>query len=93
MADYRLAVGPHDPEVIAAATDADAIRQAGALIESRHAAELQAHPETAMTLIGPGGLLTSASQRIDDFVRLSGAALSSDTDDLQLAETPDCNIG
>ena len=94
MSDYTLAVGTHDPHGFSAAHDQDAIAYAVAYIESRHSAELAANPQEVVTLLGPSGLVTRSSERIDEFVRrLPGQRPGLDATTLQPgdANTPDCN--
>lgn len=94
MADYVLAVGTHDPYGFSAATEVDAISQAVGYIESRHAHDLERLPQEVVTLLGPAGLLTRPSERIDEFVqRLPGDHPGLDPNTIQPGNSniPDCN--
>lgn len=94
MADYTLAVGTGDPYGFAADDEAVAIRHAAAYVEDRLAEDLRARPETVITLLGPGGLLTRPSERIDEFVRRvpgDHPAMASSRVQPGDANTPDCN--
>ena len=89
MAHYTLAVGTHDPDPITAESDEEAIRRAGALVRERYAGDLAANPQEVATLLGPHGLLTGASERIDTFVSRTGAAPGPASPGE--SDTPDCN--
>ena len=94
MTDYTLAVGTHDPHGFSASDDPEAIRYAVGYIEHRHGADLAETPQEVVTLLGPTGLVTRASERIDEFVtRLPGPHPGIDPDTIQTgdANTPDCN--
>ena len=94
MADYTLAVGTHDPHGFAAATEQDAIRYAVGFIEKRYADDLRSTPQDVVTLLGAGGLVTRASERLDEFVmRLPGPHPGIDPATIQTGDsnTPDCN--
>ena len=94
MADYTLAVGTHDPYGFAAETESEAIRYAVAYAESRYVDALRHNPQDVVTLMGPAGLITRASERIDEFVRRApGPHPAIDSDRIQPGDsnTPDCN--
>ena len=94
MADYTLAVGRHDPHGFSAATEQDAVRYAVGFIENRYADDLRTVPQDVVTLLGSGGLITRASERLDEFVqRLPGAHPGIDPNTIQTGDsnTPDCN--
>ena len=94
MPDYTLAVGTHDPHGFSAGTEQDAIRYAVGFIESRYADDLRATPQDVVTLLGFGGLITRASERLDEFVqRLPGAHPGIDPNMIQTGDSnsPDCN--
>lgn len=94
MSDYIVAVGTHDPHGFSSASDWDAIRYAVGYVETRHVRELSETPQDVVTLMGPGGLLTRPSERIDEFVqRLPGEHPGIDPTTFQPgdANTPDCN--
>lgn len=96
MVDYTLAVGTHDPYGFAADTDLEAIREAARHIGSHHADELGRNPQEVVTLLGPGGLITRPTERLDEFVRrLPGTSVEDDTGQVQPGDTntPDCNAG
>ena len=94
MADYTLAVGTHDPHGFAAPDEAEAVRYAVAYVAQRHAAALRDRPEEVVVLLGPEGLVTRPSERIDEFAgRLPGDRPGRDPERFQPgdANTPDCN--
>ena len=94
MADYTLAIGTHDPYGFSADTDPDAIRVAAGYIGSHHADELRRNPQEVVTLLGPAGLVTRPTERLDEFVRrLPGAGVMDDAGQVQPGDTntPDCN--
>lgn len=94
MADYTLAVGTQDPSGFSAGTDADAMRQAVDRVRDRYASLLAHSPHDVVTLLGPDGLLTSPSERLDTFVaRVPGPPAAGDPDRVQPGDsnTPDCN--
>lgn len=94
MADFTLAVGTHDPHGFSAASETDAIGYAVRYIGQRLPDELQRNPQEVLTLIGPAGLVTRPSERIDEFVmRRPGAHPGIDPLTIQPgdADTPDCN--
>ncbi len=94
MPDYTLAVGTHDPHGFAAGGDQEAIRAAVAHIETRYPDDIRHMPQDVVTLMGPAGLVTRPSERIDEFLRRSpGPHAGIDTDRLQPGDTntPDCN--
>ncbi len=94
--NYTLAIGTSDPENLTAESDAAAIRQAVELVEQRYGEALRLQPQEVATLIGPAGLLTGPSERLDEFVRrLSGSDPVADEDTVQPGDsnTPDCNGG
>lgn len=89
MARYTLAVGTHDPDPILADDDQEAVRQAGALVRRRYADDLSANPQEVATLLGPEGLLTGPTERIDAFVLRAGAVR--EPAGPGESDTPDCN--
>ncbi len=94
MADYVLAVGTHDPHGFSAKTEREAIGYAATYVERRYADDLTRNPQEVVTLLGPAGLLTRPSERIDEFVRrLPGAHSGIDPATIQPGDTntPDCN--
>lgn len=94
MTDYTLAVGTHDPHGFSAATERDAIGYAVRLVERRLADDLARNPQEVVTLLGPTGLLTRPSERLDEFVRrLPGDHPGIDPVTIQPGDTntPDCN--
>ncbi len=94
MAHYTFSVGTGDPHGLSAASDADAILHAVDHIRTSHAADLRAQPEKVVSLMGPGGLVTRPSERLDEFVeRVTLTNPTADPNVLQPgdANTPDCN--
>ncbi len=94
MADYTLAIGTHDPHRFAAEGDAEAIRRAVGLTLDRYAAELDSNPQEVATLLGPAGLLTRPSERLDEFVtRVTRSNIAGEPDAVQPGDSnsPDCN--
>jgi hypothetical protein len=94
MADYILAVGTRDPHGFSAPGEAEAIRYAVGVLEQVHADILRDRPQDVVTLMGPAGLVTRPSERIDEFVqRLPGDHPGIDPARFQPgdANTPDCN--
>jgi hypothetical protein len=94
MSDYVLALGTHDPYGFAASSEVEAVRHAVDYLESRHADTLRSRPTDVVTLLGPNGLVTRPSERIDEFVqRLPGLRPGGDHASFQPGDTntPDCN--
>lgn len=94
MSDYTLAVGTHDPHGFTADSEGAAVRYAVAYIETRYAGDLGETPQDVVTLMGPDGLVTRPSERMDEFVkRVPGEHPGLDATTFQPgdANTPDCN--
>ena len=92
--DYTFSVGTGDPLGFSAMDDAEAIRTAAAYARDHFGASLRSNPQAVATLLGPGGLLTRPSERVDEFVeRLTGVNPVTHADTLQPGDvnTPDCN--
>ena len=92
--DYTLAVGTHDPYGFSADTELAAIRVAVRYIDNRYAAELKRNPQEVVTLLGPDGLVTRPTERLDEFVRrLPERSVMDETGQVQPGDTntPDCN--
>ncbi len=93
--DYRFAIGTDDPQPVSAATDQDAIERTVAIVRTAHLNDLRTRPEAVLTLLGPNGLVTRPSERLDAFVeRMVPANPAADPDRLQPGDsnTPDCNL-
>ncbi|UDL93741.1 hypothetical protein LGH83_14385 [Lichenihabitans sp. PAMC28606] len=94
MVDYTLAVGTHDPQVVSAENDGDAISRSVGFVVGQYADDMQNFGQEVVTLLGPSGLLTRPSERLDEFVhRIPSVAAAIETDHLQTGDTntPDCN--
>ena len=92
MAGYTLAVGTHDPLPVPAATDSEAIAIAAGMVRDRFGAVLRDTPQDVATLLGPAGLLTRPSERIDEFVsRIAEPGADAETVEPAQNNTPDCN--
>lgn len=92
--DYRLGLGTDDPLTLDAASDAEAVTRAVAILRDAHLDDLRNRPEAVVTLLGPNGLLTGSSERLDAFVeRRLPSNPAADPDRLQPGEggAPDCN--
>lgn len=91
---YTLAVGTHDPVDLHATDEAEAIRQAVAIVAEHHAGELSSNPQEVVTLMGPMGLVTRSGERLDAFAhRSTGPGAAAATGTLQPGDVnaPDCN--
>ncbi len=94
MANYTLAVGTHDPQPVFATTDADAVQQAADIILDRYRFDLEALPQEVAVLLGPEGLVTRPSERIDEFVaRVARTVPDASPETVQPgdSDSPDCN--
>ncbi|MCW6507895.1 hypothetical protein [Lichenifustis flavocetrariae] len=92
--DYTFSIGTDDPLGLTAESDAAAIGQTVAWVREKHIDELGARPETVVTLMGPAGLVTRPSERLDEFVeRVTGTNPAANPEVLQPGDlnTPDCN--
>lgn len=92
--DYTFSIGSDDPRALTASGDADAIAKATAYLRDHAADALRQRPEAVLTLLGPNGLVTRPSERLDEFVeRTAGSNPAADPGTLQPgdANTPDCN--
>jgi hypothetical protein len=92
--DYTFTIGSDDPRGLAASGDADAVAQIAGYLRTEAAADLRERPEAVLTLMGPNGLVTRPSERIDEFVtRITPASPGLDADTLEPGDTntPDCN--
>ena len=97
MPDYTLAIGEHAPYGFSSADDGEAARHAASYILERHGAERASEPDLALTLAGPGGVLTGPDEGLRDFCDRVGpvASAPSGVDDVRTGDpvTPDCNAG
>lgn len=92
--DYTFTIGSDDPRGLVAPSDADAIAQAATYLQIHASDDLRKRPEAVLTLLGPNGLLTRPSERIDEFVERVGiSAAEAGSGSLQPGDTntPDCN--
>ena len=92
--EYRLGLGTDDPLTLDAASDEDAVTRAVDILREAHLDDLKRRPETVVTLLGPDGLLSEPSERLDTFVeRRLPFNPGADPDRLQPGEggAPDCN--
>lgn len=92
--DYLVTIGSDDPRGFSATSDAEAIAEAVSYLRTHALADLQNRPESVVTLMGPNGLVTRPSERLDEFVeRLTGSNPASAPETLQPGDTntPDCN--
>jgi hypothetical protein len=92
--DYTFSIGTDDPNGFAAENDAAAVARAVALVRTQRLDDLRVRPEAVTVLLGPGGLVTRPSERLDEFVErvtLSNPAADPDTFQPGDTNTPDCN--
>ncbi len=92
---YCFAIGTDDPRALNASSDAEAVTRTVALLQQDHLHDLRDRPEAVLTLLGPNGLVSHPSERLDAFVeRLTPSNPATDPDRLQPGDStaPDCNI-
>ena len=92
---YRFAIGTDDPRALEASNDAEAVSRTVAMLQQDHLDDLRRRPEAVLTLLGPNGLVSHPSERLDAFVeRLVPSNPAADPDRLQPGDstTPDCNV-
>ncbi len=91
MDRYTLAIGTRDPMPLFADSEAEAIRHAVDAILGRYGEDLRGNPQEVATLMGPAGLITRPSERIDEFVARIGGGTASQTIQPGDTNAPDCN--
>lgn len=93
--NYRFAIGTDDPHALDAADDADAVGRTVEILRAHHLDDLRGRPQAVLTLLGPNGLVSHPSERLDAFVeRLTPNNPAADPDRMQPGDstTPDCNV-
>ena len=92
MVQYTLAVGIHDPQALSADNDAEAIRRSVGYVLGQYTDDMKHYGQEVVTLLGPDGLITRPSERLDEFMR---RVMSADGDNRRMqpgdTNTPDCN--
>ena len=95
MSGYNMTVGTGDPVHLKAESDGDAIRAGVDFVRTSHADDLRDQAQKVVVLMGPEGLLTRPSERIDEFVeRVTVSNPAADPNVIQPGDfnIPDCNF-
>lgn len=92
--DFTFSIGRDDPIGFAADSEVAAVALAVAHIQAHQADDLRSRPEAVTVLLGPNGLVTRPSERLDEFVeRVLAGNPEADPNRIQPGDTnsPDCN--